>query len=77
MLWSNECKVQGKILSHILKKSPIALTTERAVSILGSSTAIGNILNPKLSEDTQKKDKGEKTGASHDWGAFICRNIIG
>ncbi len=27
MLWSNECKVQGKMSSHILKKSPIALTT--------------------------------------------------
>ncbi len=26
MLWSNECKVQDKMSSHILKKSPIALT---------------------------------------------------
>ncbi len=31
MLWSNECKVQGKISSHILKKSPIALTYSRIV----------------------------------------------
>ncbi len=29
MLWSNGCKVQGKISSHILKKSPIALTYSR------------------------------------------------
>ncbi len=31
MLWSNECKVQGKMLSHILKKSPIALTYSRII----------------------------------------------
>ncbi len=31
MLWSNECKVQGKMSSHILKKSPIALTYSRIV----------------------------------------------
>ncbi len=29
--WSNECKVQGKMSSHILKKSPIALTYSRIV----------------------------------------------
>ncbi len=34
---------------------------------------IGSILNPlagKLSEDTRKKGKGAKTGASHDWQSF-------
>ena len=35
--------------------------------------AIGSILNPsagKFSEDTRKKGKGAKTGASHDWRSF-------
>ncbi len=31
MLWSNGCKVHGKISSHILKKSPIALTYSRII----------------------------------------------
>ncbi len=34
---------------------------------------IRSILNPlagKFSEDTRKKGKGEKTGASHDWRIF-------
>ncbi len=34
---------------------------------------IGSILNPlagKFSEDTQKKGKGKKTGASQDWCSF-------
>ncbi len=31
MLWLNGCEVQGKISSHILKKSPIALTYSRIV----------------------------------------------
>ena len=34
---------------------------------------IGSILNPltgKFSEDTRKKGKGTKTGASHDWRSF-------
>ncbi len=34
---------------------------------------IGSILNPlagKFSEDTRKKGKGAKTGASHDWRSF-------
>ncbi len=34
---------------------------------------IGSILNPlagKFSEDTRKKGKGAKTGASHDWQRF-------
>ena len=38
-----------------------------------SSTPIGSILNPlagKFSEDTRKKGKGAKTGASNDWRGF-------
>ena len=38
-----------------------------------SHGAIGSILNPlagKCSEDTRKKGKGAKTGASHDWQSF-------
>ncbi len=34
---------------------------------------IGSILNPlagKVSQDTRKKGKGAKTGASHDWWSF-------
>ncbi len=34
---------------------------------------LGSILNPlagKFSEDTRKKGKGAKTGASHDWRSF-------
>ena len=37
------------------------------------SGTIGSILNPlvgKVSEDTQKKGKGMKTGASHVWRSF-------
>ncbi len=37
------------------------------------SAVIGSILNPlagKCSEDTRKKCKGAKTGASHDWRSF-------
>ncbi len=36
-------------------------------------SGIGSILTPlvgKFSEDTRKKGKGGKTGASHDWGSF-------
>ncbi len=38
-----------------------------------TSLPIGSILNPlagKFSEDTRKKGKGAKTGASHDWRNF-------
>ncbi len=34
---------------------------------------IGSVLNPlagTFTEDTRKKGKGEKTGASHDWRGF-------
>ena len=47
---------------------------------MGNTLTIGSILNPlagKLSEDTRKEGKGAKTGASHDWRSFICRNMIG
>ncbi len=40
---------------------------------LYSGNTIGSILNPlagKFSEDTRKKGKGAKTGASHDWRSF-------
>ncbi len=37
MLWSNECKVQGKMSNHILKKSPIALTYSRIVEGVGEA----------------------------------------
>ena len=40
---------------------------------LSNKDRIGSILNPlagKCSEDTRKKGKGAKTGASHDWRNF-------
>ena len=41
--------------------------------IFGKLLWIGSILNPLAgicSEDTRKKGKGAKTGASHDWWSF-------
>ncbi len=38
-----------------------------------TAPTIGSILNPlarKFSEDTRKKGKGAKTGASHNWQSF-------
>ncbi len=37
---------------------------------LSSIGSILNLLAGKFSEDTQKKGKGMKTGASHDWRSF-------
>ncbi len=41
--------------------------------VLEVNLTMGSILNPlagKFSEDTRKKGKGAKTGASHDWQSF-------
>ena len=41
--------------------------------IVSHPNVIGSILNPlvgKFSENTRRKGKGAKTGASHDWRSF-------
>ncbi len=45
----------------------------KRVECLVFTVTIGSILNPlagKISEDTRKKAKVAKTGASHDWWSF-------
>ncbi len=49
MLWSNECKVQGKMSSHILKKRPIALTYSRIVEGVTESNRSFMFLTSKYS----------------------------
>ncbi len=45
----------------------------QALATVAKSMLMGGILNPlagKFSEDTRKKGKGTKTGASHNWRSF-------
>ncbi len=59
--------------THFTDACAMALALLKQSSRVENHLIIGSISNPlagKFSEDTRKKAKGVKTGASHDWRSF-------
>ncbi len=50
--------------------SPVSFIHSARIHQLMTTGSILNHLAGKFSEDTRKKGKGTKTGASHDWQSF-------
>ncbi len=53
MLWSNECKVQGKMSSHILKKSDLWLMSTQVINMCTWCT-VGQMLDHGMITGVQK-----------------------
>ncbi len=64
MLWSNECKVQDKTSSHILKKSP-AMNKVMPTMVRGQLKSLANLL--KLKVIPLSATLGTRRGCSVGW----------
>ncbi len=71
MLWSDECKVQGKKSSHILKKSPIGLTYSRILEgVTESKRSFMFLASEKTASYISEFDTVDHVTENGEWDGY-------